>query len=73
VIDKKGEINMPEKKKKKEKWKLELPIQCPGCKARLLVKVRDETITPAVPAEKEQIIKVEKDTQSTLEDAEEKP
>lgn len=54
------------KKKKKEKWKLELPIECPGCKARLIVKVRDETITPAVPAEKEQIVDVAKDTQSTL-------
>ena len=60
-----------EKKAKKQKYKLEEIIECPKCATRIIVKVWDETITPSVPAEKEQHIAVEKDTQTTLPDGKE--
>lgn len=55
-----------ETKAKKQKYKLEEIIECPKCATRIKVKVWDETLTPSVPAEKEQHIAVEKDTQTTL-------
>jgi len=57
---------MVEKKEKKQKYKVEEIIECPKCSTRIIVKVWDETLTPSVPAEKEQHVKVEKDTQTTL-------
>jgi len=55
-----------EKKAKKQKYKVEEIIECPKCATRIKVKVWDETLTPSVPAEKEQHVSVEKDTQTTL-------
>ena len=62
-----------EKTEKKQKYKLEEIIECPKCKTRISVKVWDETLTPSVPAEKEQHIAVEKDTQTTLPKEDETP
>jgi len=55
-----------EKKVKKQKFKVEEIIECPKCATRIKIKVWDETLTPSVPAEKEQHVSVEKDTQTTL-------
>ena len=62
---------MVEKKQKKQKYKVEETIECPKCATRIKVRVWDETITPSVPAEKEQHVSVEKDTQTTLPDGKE--
>lgn len=64
---------MVEKKEKKQKYKVEEIIECPKCATRIKVKVWDETLTPSVPAEKEQHISVEKDNQTTLPKEEEEP
>ena len=55
-----------EKKEKKQKYKVDETIECPKCATRIKIKVWDETITPSVPAEKEQHISAEKDVQTTL-------
>jgi len=51
---------------KKGKWKLEKKFDCPQCGTKLEVKWKEETITPAVPADKEEIFEVSKDTQTDL-------
>lgn len=55
-----------EKIEKKQKWKLELHEQCPYCKKPIVIKYKEETITKSVPAEKNEISLVEKDTQTQL-------
>ena len=51
---------------KKGKWKLEKKFDCPTCGTKLEVKWKEETITPAVPADKKEIFEVSKDTQTDL-------
>jgi len=55
-----------EKKEKKMKYKVDETIDCPKCATRIKIKVWDETISPSVPAQKEQHILAEKDTQTKL-------
>ncbi len=55
-----------EKRPRKQKYKVDETIECPKCATRIKVKVWDETISPSVPAEKEQHISAEKDVQTTL-------
>jgi hypothetical protein len=47
--------------KGKSKWKLEKKFDCPQCGARLEIKWKEETITPAIPADKEEVFEVSKD------------
>ncbi len=53
-------------KKKKEKYVFNEEVECPYCNKMLRVKVEDKIITPAVKAEKERRIIVEKENQSKL-------
>jgi len=57
---------MTKKEKKKSRALFDDVIKCPYCSKRIHIKAEKETITPAVPAETELNITVEKDTQTTL-------
>jgi hypothetical protein len=65
-IQKGGMINMP---KKTSKTKIEEHIICPHCDKGLVVKIKEEILTPAVKAEKRRIVIVEKNQQQKLVEA----
>jgi len=54
-----------------KKEKLICTVTCPWCNERLVVIKETEVLIPATPAEKQEKFKTVKDTQLTLEAAEE--
>lgn len=65
ISKKRRSINMAEKKPKKV---FEVKVKCPFCKKGIIVKKTKKTIHPAEPAEYEEKVTAEKDSQTTLKD-----
>lgn len=62
---------MAKKPKKDKSIKVHEHFQCPHCKKKVELKVKEDIIEPAVKAIKQRKVIVEKDSQQTLQDTHE--